>query len=560
MAMKIQVTEYYIQIIAEPADFQNTKLKGIWPLRSRNTYRCSLRMLPEVLRVYKGVRGPEGLSGSILKLYEEELTRRQVTSELLQNGPQKSHDFLWDHQRLGVELAEVNRRWNFYYQTRTGKTPMALQIMYNALISGKAKRCLVICPPTIMQAWEDDATRLFPRLKVVSYHGTPVQRDAALRRPCHVLLFPSSLVANNIELLKALKFDMCFFDESSKLKNYRSKISEATFDLSMHIPSWYNLSATPSPNGLHEYYIQMRCIDPYAFPPVRGQFISRYFNDVSYDRNYEKLVIRDEAAEDELMKVVKQYSLYVDQSVIPMSKKIWQIVAFELDPETKETYRQMAKQLYAEIDETSVIMADAAAAMRSKLNQIASGFIIDTEARHENLIVNKLGIGEVQKDVYRLNQQPRLAVFKQLIESLRDERIIIWANYVEEFKMLEELLGNKARYVRGGLSLEEKEQYIYRDFKKGNVQYLVCHPLSVQFGLNLTEAHIAIYYSLNDSWEAFHQSSQRICAHIDIQPFDCTYYILQATGTVNEVIYNNVMNKRDASVGFLEHLKSTALL
>ena len=78
-------------------------------------------------------------------------------------------------------------------------------------------------------------------------------------------------------------------------------------------------------------------------------------------------------------------------------------------------------------------------------------------------------------------------------------------------------------------------------------------------GINLTAAHIAIYYSLNDSWEALKQSSERIVGHINIQPKKCIYYIMQAEGTVNELVYNNVTNKRDVSIGFLEHLQAVGL-
>jgi len=340
------------------------------------------------------------------------------------------------------------------------------------------------------------------------------------------------------------------------MKNYNTQIAKATLELSATIPSWYNLSATPAPNGKHEYYIQMRCLDPYVFSTARGHFVEKYFDNKSRNRNYEKLVIKWNM-EQEFMDIIKDYSLYVDQSVMPTAGKEWHIVPISLEPETSRVYKTMCEGMYAEVQGIT-ITADMAAAMRSKLNQIASGFIMDTEARKENAVNRKLGFDQSKQEVYCLTDRTRLNCVQHLLDSFGSNKCVIWANYTEEFRELEDMLGNRARYLRGGTTVSDKEQAI-AEFKYGSLQYLVCHPLSVGMGINLTEAHIAIYYSLSDSWEAFKQSSERIYGHIKVQPNKCHYYILQAVDTVNELIYDNVSNKRDASTGFLDHLKAKAL-
>ena len=101
-------------------------------------------------------------------------------------------------------------------------------------------------------------------------------------------------------------------------------------------------------------------------------------------------------------------------------------------------------------------------------------------------------------------------------------------------------------------------------FKHGSLQYLVCHPLSVGMGINLTESCNEVYYSINDSWEALKQSSERIAGHINIQPRKCHYWVLQAQSPsgdalVDTLVYKNVSNKRDASTGFLDYLKAGVL-
>ena len=489
-------------------------------------------------------------------MYTEEMRRRCNTLDLKNNGPQYQNEALWKHQRLGVDLAAVNRRYNFFYDTRTGKTKMMLEVMYNRLKTGEAKRCVVFCPSAIVKAWLSDAAD-YPELRVVAFYGAPAERMKALSTPAHIIIWSTEFVHDNLELLKAAKFDICVFDESSKIKSYKAQLSKDMLELSLCIPSWYNLSATPAPNGKHEYYIQMRCIDYYVFSTARCHFVQKYFDDISRNRNYEKLVIKPNM-EDEFMNIVNDYSIYVDQKVMPTAGKEWLPIYFDLDQEATIMYKTMCTDMYAEVEGIS-ITTDMAAAMRNKLNQITSGFLIDTGAKKQNELDAKLGYKPAAKEVYRLSNRTRINVLNSLLNNIGKQKVVIWANYAEEFRELYELLGDSARYIRGGTSVEDKEQFIYRDFKKGPIQYLVCHPLSVGMGINLTEAHIAIYYSLNDSWEAFKQSSERICGHIAVQPNKCQYYIILANKTVNELIYDNIINKRDSSTGFMEHLKASAL-
>jgi hypothetical protein len=174
MAIRILVNEYYIQIMASSSerllDELVSNVRGIEKARAQDTYFCSLHKLPEVLSVAKGISSIEQLPiGKIRDLYEEELLRRSRTKMLKELGPDMTSDWLWPHQCLGIELAQVNRRYNFYYDTRTGKTLMCLRILYDRLKSGKAKRCLVICPTNIIHSWLDDAKQYFPELKVVAF-------------------------------------------------------------------------------------------------------------------------------------------------------------------------------------------------------------------------------------------------------------------------------------------------------------------------------------------------------------------------------------------------------
>lgn len=560
---RIQVSRYYVQIIANNTDVAFMQLisqqDSIYKMRKADTYRCSIRMLPEIIVALRPGHDISEFPEEIQEYYTAEMLRRQQTNLLKELGPDQANDnypWMWEHQLLGVELAQVNSRYNFFYDTRTGKTLMALSILFDRLKSGRAKRCLVICPSTIVQSWLDDANKHFPQLKIACFYGSEMQRYECLHTPAHVIIWATNHVAGNMPILLAAGFDTCFFDESSAVKNHSTKISAAILELSQHIPSWYNLSATPAPNNESEYYVQMRALDAYCFNPARTKFVDKYFNNTSKNRNYEKLKIKPEMYE-EFMQIIEEFSIYVDQDIMPTAGKVWHVFGFPLEDELRSMYDNMCNNSYVELNGKN-ISADMSTAVRAKLNQIASGILLDTEAIQDNKILKKLGESGCQQESFQLSTM-RIDYVRKILKTYPDEKIVIWANYKAEFAMLQQFFTDEARYLNGDSSLEYKQQAI-RDFKKGSLKYLVCHPLSVGMGINLAEAHIVIYYSLNDSWEAFKQSSERIYGHITVQPNVCHYYVLQAKDTVNELIYGNLVNKREASYGLLEHLKARSLV
>lgn len=561
MAYRIFVNDKFITIQAAANDAAFLSLletvSGIYTERKRDTYFCSLRKLPEILAHGRNIHGPEQLTGQIRDLYIEELNRRENTKRLIENGPDSTSDFLWRHQLLGVDLAKYNRRFGFFYDTRTGKTLMTLQIIYNALVGGHIKRAIVICPSSIIDSWLADAEKFFPALKVVGYYGSEATKRRALTTPSHVVIWSMEQAVSNLETLKAIKPGMVVVDESSKLKNYKAQISKAMLEYSALIPSWYLLSATPAPNNEAEYYIQMRTIDRYVFNPIRGHFVSKYFNNISRSVNYEKLVIKPEMKK-EFMDTIKEYAIYVDQTVMPTTKSEWIIEEYDMPASTREIYHNVAKELFAQLNDDTMIVVSTQAAARAKLDQITKGFILDTESIKNNKINRKLGLEETEEVIRIPGDKSRLECLDRILNRHHGEQAVIWAYYRQEFEDLKEHLNNKAHYIPGGLDVATKTKYI-NDFRAGKVQYLVCHPMALGMGINLTVAHIAIYYCMTDSWEALKQSSERIRGHSSIQTKDCIYYVIIARDTVNSLIYKNVTNKRDASFGLLDYLQAEAL-
>lgn len=569
--VRITLTKVSIQLHV-PVELQPYVPEFCIKQRGSLAYACSLRYLPEILSIYRNINSLEEVDKNntfVYRVYEREMRRRKYSNALknAETLPEHSYSGLWAHQVRGALLAELNSRYAFFFDTRTGKTRMAYSIVRKAIADNRVTKAIIFVPSTIIPDWLSDA-KYFPELRVSAYYKDAKTKAATLQSNYNVLLFSIEQTVHNAELIEKLGFNMAFFDESSKLKSHKSQISHYIRKYSQTVEYFYLLSATPAPNGYHEYYTQMMCLDPFIFPSARTHFVNEYFNNISRNPNFEKLIIKPEK-KDEFLQRIEDYALYVDQQVMPTAGKEFIKVYYELPDSVRVKYDEMLKNMSTEIDGKELTV-DMATIMRSKLQQIVSGFIIDTDARKQIQAAHFLGEEINIRDTLRIRYacDARINTMRHIMRDHlaknANEQFVIWANYVQEFIDIKKSLQNvyaddEVAILNGSATTEQKEQAVAA-FKAHKVKVLVCHPASVGMGKNFTEAHIAIYYSLNDSWELFKQSSERIAGHIDVQPHKCLYYILLARNTINELVYANIENKRSQSYNMLKYLQSGGMI
>ena len=530
--------------------------------RTRTSYKLSIHNVPEVLSLLRNI-SVDNIDTAPLRVQEyfyRELAIRNNVGDLIKNGPKEScrvneHLTLMRHQQLGREIAKYQDRYAFFYDTRTGKTPLSLAIMYDDIVANPTHKWLVVCPLILIEnAWIPDAAEFVPELSIVSCHAaTPAKRIERIHSEANIYVTNTESFVKYREHFNDVGFTGCIVDESSDMKSTKSKVSKELVDFAQTVRRFYLLSGTPAPNGEHEYYMQLKAVDYYGVQQSYAQFKEHYFMNMSFNPQYEKLALRPDKR-DELFSLIKKYALYVDkEDVLTTPGRTFHEVEFEMPPELKKHYNKLKNELYMELGDGLKITAPSTAAKLNKLNQVTSGFVIDTQAVKENKFYN-----EDRTELYNLSGY-RFAKLIDMLGEIGEEQVLIWANYKAEFKIIREALGDKCRCVYGETSITEKNEAI-RLFKEGKIQYLVANPASADKGLTLTNAHISIYFSLNWSYELFKQSMERIYGDVKKQPKHCEYYIMIAKGTIDRVLYSDVLQgKGSASTAVLNHLKGGAL-
>jgi SNF2 family DNA or RNA helicase len=240
-------------------------------------------------------------------------------------------------------------------------------------------------------------------------------------------------------------------------------------------------------------------------------------------------------ADTDLLDKIAQFSSVVKkEDVLDLPERTFNIIDVILSPAEKTAYRDMINHLVAIIEDEE-ISAFNAAVKCMKLRQVTSGFLIN-----ENSEVRVFG-------------KSKLNALVDLLEDIGNQQVIIWTQFVHEAEQIKTLLKDKSIGIINGSSKQADKDNWIKDFKAGDIQYLIAHPLSMAHGVTLTNCTYAIYYSLSYSHEEHVQSQDRIYRKGTTKP--CTYYYLMAPGTIDTVIYNILQGKQKAELAVLDYVK-----
>jgi SNF2 family DNA or RNA helicase len=132
-----------------------------------------------------------------------------------------------------------------------------------------------------------------------------------------------------------------------------------------------------------------------------------------------------------------------------------------------------------------------------------------------------------------------------------DGKVIIWANFTYDIKLIEEELhkkyGKDCCALFYGDTPTEDRQRIVEEFQKpkSKLKYFVGQPRTGGFGLTLTEAKTVVYYSNGYDLEIRLQSEDR--AHRIGQTNKVTYIDIVAENTTDEKILSALRKKINIS-------------
>jgi SNF2 family DNA or RNA helicase len=421
-------------------------------------------------------------------------------------------DFLYERDRAMI-LAPVG----------AGKTMITLTAMQAMLDDGLVKRWLVVAPKRVCtDVWPVEAplwSRITPALAV----GTPAQRNAALTSAASVVVTNY----DNLDKLTDLSgFDGIVFDELTRLKNPSGKRFKALEKLLEPVKVRWGLTGSFTSNGLEDVFGQCKIIDQPLLGRAKGAFMQQYF--ICINRDFGQWVPAPGALE-QVMARIKPATFVLDPGDYKDKLPPCNVVEVRTTFADRAPYEKMKRDYVVKFGDDRVI-AQNAAAVTTKLQQMASGFVYNREAGDKSIWFSD-------------HKFDRLA--ELLDENQRANTIVVY-NYQEELAEL------KRRFPHAA-TIDEPDA-IAR-WNAGKIELLLIHPKSAGHGLNLQHGgcHM-VFVSLPWSLELYEQTVGRL--HRGGQPHAVWVYVMLTDKTIDERIWASLHDKRAVSDIAMEELKN----
>lgn len=406
------------------------------------------------------------------------------------------------------------------------------------------KRCLVVCPKTLMtSAWGADIEKFAPQL-TVSF-AFAANRLEAFKMKTDVVVLNTDGVKWLVEskaneaLLK--DFDHLIIDEFTTFKHPTSQRSKAMKKIAKYFKYRELLSGTPNPNSVMELWHPMLiCDDGQRLGTSYYSLRNKVQTPTQIGPRPEHVRWDDkpgatQAINEILADITIRHQFEDVMTHVPPNHR--HVKEFVLAPSAKKAYDKMEND-YMTMVEDAVVSAVHAASVRTKLLQIASGAVYD-------------GTGEGS---YKVVDRGRYELIAELVEE-RDHSVVFF-NWKHQRELLaDEFTKRKITFavIDGDVKPRDRNEIVAR-YQSGELQTLLLHPKTGAHGLTLTRGTTTVVSSPIYEADILKQMIHRI--YRGEQDKVTNTIFVQAKGTVEDLVYARLDDKSERMQDLLDLMKS----
>lgn len=411
-----------------------------------------------------------------------------------------------------------------FHEQGLGKSKIAIDLMLYWLAEKVVDTVLFVAKKNLIWNWKREFdSHAFIRPKVLSQ-----DRKANF----YVFNSPTRLILTHYEVLKSEKARFQLFlktrnvavilDESTKLKNPYSSLTQAAFKLAPLFVKRVIMTGTPVANRPYDIWAQIWFLD-------QGRSLGNDFNKFKQETDLKNELYKSEADqiifESALGAIFSKIASFTiretkNSGVIALPEKVIHSVTTHWEPTQFDLYRQVRDDMRAVV--------------------IREG--IPSEDESEDLLKRMLRLVQIASNPKLVDESYQASPGKyeyllDLVSSIRGnrEKCIIWTAFTGNVNWLtHELKNYNARKVHGKLSIDDRNRAIDTFLNDENSSVLIATPGSAKEGLTLTVANHVIFYDRGFSLDDYLQAQDRI--HRISQGKICHVYNLIMEDSIDEWI------------------------
>lgn len=559
------LTSHKERWVVAATDFTAIITNAVWP-SDRLTFDEDARLLYDFL---------------LLRFLKQTINSRiKAAYKLKGEIPDMPSDFidhpdrpLFSFQKVALVTSLGEEGSNLWMEQGTGKTPIiiariCLEGHRTYLKEKRMYRALIVVPKNMRMNWHnkfiDFATRPGKltvlrggQLTRVKLMVEAFKQDEDSEYTVVIVSYGSAM--KSWEALRMINWDLCTLDEAHMIKGYNTKRWAKMRELRELCKQRSGLTGTPIANKLFDCYTQLEFLGEglsgftsyKSFKSYYGQFIRDDGHDIL--TGYQNLPILQERFSRLC------FMITLDEAMPELPKKTYDVLEVEMTKFQRDCYVSLQNQLAIEIEqdllnpENKQLTANHILTKLLRLSQITAGYLKWDVQINENGDTTGGGIEEITPN-------PKIDAVIELLKSKgKDDKTIIWTNWVHAIKMLSKRLTEEdIKHVVYYGSTSDKDRQIAQDSynQDPEVKVFLGNPAAGGLGLDLwghmpdwvgtdkelsTNTTQVIYYSQN--WSMIHRSQSemrpvRIGTRVRVQVTD------MVAAQIDEEIALRVLDKK----------------
>ena len=399
---------------------------------------------------------------------------------------------LRDVQLEAAEFILRNRTTFLMADVGRGKTATALTAIK------KSRHPAIIFAPInpCFTTWPDEIKKWTPTMSYTVLHGTRKNQRLQFRRDAFIIPYSSLKWFYTACVQKKFKMRRSFLvlDESSFVKNASTQRFKMLSKMFALFPDYrLCLSATPATNGYVNLWSQVYMLD--KGKRLGGSFYSfrnKYFiyTGPPMYKTYEK-----DDTREKITKAIAPITFRIENTTGGgQPEVISNEIKVTLPKEARSKYQELEKDFCMDIL-NGTITAMNAAVLSAKLRQIVQVAIYDQDGGTHFV------------------HNAKVDALKDMVEGAAGNPILCPIQYRFEHDIIRKRIDKDVPLIVGKTPQSKATHYI-REWNKGRLPLLLCHPASLGHGVNLqTGGHTLLWYALPWSLEQYIQMNGRLARH-----------------------------------------------
>lgn len=395
------------------------------------------------------------------------------------------------HQIETAAFLTMHKKAFVFSEPGTGKTLSALWAADYLMQRGDVRRCLILCPLSIMQsAWLGDLNNsIIHRSAIIAHHAQASRRIEMVQQDYEFVIANYdglNLIAD--EIIADGRFDLVIVDEANAYKTMTTKRWKALRSIIGPNTHLWMMTGTPASQSPADAYGLAKLVNPDGVPKFFTGWRDKVMNKVTQF----KWVPKASAAQD-VHEALQPAIRFTKEQCLDLPPVLTMTREVALTPQQAKYYNLLKERMMVQAAGETITAVNAAAGV-SKLLQISCGAAYTDD-----------------KEVIEFDAAPRLSVLEEILEET-SRKVIIFALFRSTIDTIHTHLQKKniaTEVIHGDITPPKRADIIRRFQSEKDPRVLVMQPQATAHGITLTAADTVVFFGPLMSVEQYIQCIAR---------------------------------------------------